>query len=210
MSAEGTSEGPEGMSETLWRTALHDFNNLLAGIQGVLDLSDPAEPLSHRNRMRLEATLEEGRNLVAMSRALALGRVPDPGHLPWEEWRVGLQRRLEPLSVLFKCPIEVVLLEPGEGRPWPAPLLQDWTTAFSRQILPWVAPGTLRVEAFEEPEGWLLRWPGAPPIPPALRPDPPEDGVRNLASIWLRQMAGRLALTLEEREGAILARVPAR
>lgn len=209
MSAEDTPEGKGRMSETLWRTALHDFNNLLAGIQGVLDLSDPAEPLSRRNWMRLEAALEEGRSLVAMSRALALGRVPDTGPLSSEEWREGLQRRLEPLSVLFKCPIEVALMTPESGRPWPAPLLQDWATAFSRQILPWITPGTLRVEASEEPEGWTLRWPGAPPIPPALRPDPPGDVPGNLSSLWLRQMAGRLALTLEERDGAILAHIPA-
>ena len=202
------SESPVGASETLWRTALHDFNNLLAGIQGVLDLSDPAEPLSARNRLRLEATLEEGRNLVAMSRALALGRMPDAGQLPWPEWREGLLRRLEPLSVLFKCPVEVVLMEPGEGRPWPAPLLQDWALAFSRQILPWVAPGVLRVEAEASPEGWLLRWPGAPPIPPALLPDPPEEAARNLTSLWLRSVGERLGLTLEARDGALLARVP--
>ncbi len=209
MSAEGNPEGQGRMSETLWRTALHDFNNLLAGIQGVLDLSDPAEPLSHRNWMRLEAALEEGRNLVAMSRALALGRVPDSGSLSSEEWRDGLRRRLEPLSVLFKCPVEVVLLGPVSGRRWPAPLLQDWAMAFSRQILPWITPGTLRVEASEAPEGWILRWPGAPPIPPALRPEPPDDLPGNLSSLWLRQMAGRLALTLEERDGAILAHIPA-
>lgn len=207
-SAEGDSGGQGIGSEVLWRSALHDFNNLLAGIQGVLDLSDPGEPLSSRNRKRLEATLEEGRNLVAMSRALALGRIPDSGRLPWPEWRDGLQRRMEPLSVLFKCPVEVVLLEPGNGRAWPAPLFQDWASAFSRQILPWIAPGTLRVEAFDGPEGWILRWPGAPPLPPALRPEPPEDAVWNLTSHWLRSMGERLDLTLEERDGALQVVMP--
>ena len=202
------SESPVGASETLWRTALHDFNNLLAGIQGVLDLSDPAEPLSQRNRMRLEASLEEGRNLVAMSRTLALGRIPDPGHLPWPEWREGLLRRLEPLSVLFKCPVEVVLMEAGDGRPWPAPLLQDWALALSRQILPWVAPGVLRIEAGAAPEGWSLRWPGAPPIPPALLPEPPEDAARNLTSLWLRSMGERLGVALEAQDGALTAFLP--
>lgn len=202
------SESPVEASETLWRTALHDFNNLLAGIQGVLDLSDPAEPLSPRNRLRLEATLEEGRNLVAMSRALALGRIPDAGQLPWPEWREGLLRRLEPLSVLFKCPVEVVLAEPGDGRPWPAPLLQDWALALSRQILPWVAPGALRIEGEVTAEGWLLRWPEAPPIPPALLPVPPEDAARNLTSLWLRSMGERLGLILESRDGALVALLP--
>ncbi|HEX9008963.1 MAG TPA: hypothetical protein VF804_01250 [Holophagaceae bacterium] len=202
------SDSPVGAPETLWRTALHDFNNLLAGIQGVLDLSDPAEPLSPRNRLRLEATLEEGRNLVAMSRALALGRIPDTGQLPWTEWREGLLRRLEPLSVLFKCPVEVVLAEPGDGRSWPAPLLQDWALALSRQILPWVAPGILRIEAEVASGGWVLRWPDAPPIPPALLPEPPEDAARNLTSLWLRSMGERLGMILESRDGALVALLP--
>ena len=37
-------------SEALWKAALHDFNNLMAGLQGVLDLSDPGLPLDLRNR----------------------------------------------------------------------------------------------------------------------------------------------------------------
>ncbi len=198
---------PHPAPERLWRTALHDFNNLLAGIQGVLDLSDPLQPLSPRNRLRLEATLEEGRNLVAMSRALALDRLPDPGHLAWPEWREGLMQRLQPLSVLFACPVEVVLA--GESPlPWPAPMLQDWAAALSRQILPWVAPGTLRIEATAAPDGWTLRWPGAPPVPPGLRPDPPEDAGLNLTTLWLRAMAGRLGLSLDAEEGALVARIP--
>ena len=51
-------------SDDLWRAALHDFNNLLASLQGVLDLSDPRLPLDARNRMRLEFTLEDGKTLI--------------------------------------------------------------------------------------------------------------------------------------------------
>lgn len=204
------SEGPAGTSETLWRTALHDFNNLLAGIQGVLDLSSPAEPLSSRNRARLEATIEEGRTLVTMARALALGRIPETGQLPWPEWREGLLRRVEPLAVLFRCPVEVVLAEPGDGTPWPAPLLQDWAMALSRLILPWVAPAALRIEALATGDAWILRWPDAPPVPPALLPDPPEDVGRNLTSLWLRSIGEHLGLTLESVDGALVARLPRR
>ena len=61
-------------SEDLWRAALHDFNNLLACVQGVLDLSDPRLPLDARNRQRLEYTLEDGKTLqVAMQLALDQG-----------------------------------------------------------------------------------------------------------------------------------------
>jgi hypothetical protein len=202
-----TVPDPHQTPERLWRTALHDFNNLLAGIQGVLDLSDPDLPLGTRNHLRLQATLEEGRNLVAMSRALALDRLPDAGPLPWPEWREGLARRLEPLSVLFACPVEVGGANPCEGA-WPAPLLQDWALALSRQILPWVAPGVLRIEAGAAPEGWSLRWPGAPPIPPALLPEPPEDAARNLTSLWLRSMGERLGVALEAQDGALTAFLP--
>ena len=87
-------------SEELWRAALHDFNNLLAGVQGVLDLSDPRLPLDARNRLRLETTLEDGKTLIAMARALALDRHPDPGILSWSDWSAGLRARLEPLAIL--------------------------------------------------------------------------------------------------------------
>lgn len=198
---------PHQTSERLWRTVLHDVNNLLAGLQGVLDLSDPAQPLSPRNRLRLEATLHEGRNVVVMARALALERVPDTGSLPWPEWRQSLLQRLEPLSVLFSCPVEVACVA-GEEASWPAPLLQDWAAAFSRQILPWVAPGTLRLEAEAGDGGFRLRWPSAPPLPPALRPDPPEDASLNLTSLWLRAMAVRLAVEVREEDGALVAWIP--
>lgn len=199
---------PQAGSERLWRTVLHDVNNLLAGFQGVLDLSDPALPLSTRNRLRLEATLAEGRNVVAMSRALALDRLPDPGVLAWPEWQQGLMRRLEPLSVLFSCPVEVACPEEGASVPWPAPLFQDWAAAFSRQLLPWIAPGTLRIQAAVEDGGRLLRWVGAPPLPPALRPEPPEDAPATLASLWLRAMSGRLGMDLREEQDALVARIP--
>jgi hypothetical protein len=200
-------EDPVQTPDRLWRTTLHDFNNLLAGIQGVLDLSDPLQPLSPRNRLRLEASLEEGRNLVAMARTLALKRLPDAGSLAWSEWREGLLQRLEPLSVLFNCPMEVVNAA-ASGPAWPAPLLQDWAAAFSRQLLPWIAPGTLRIEAEASGSHWVLRWPGAPPIPPGLRPDPPEDAALNLTSLWLRATANRLQVRLEEEGGALIARMP--
>ena len=202
------SGSPAGTTEMLWRTALHDFNNLLAGIQGVLDLSDPSEPLSSRNRLRLEASLEEGRNLVAMSRALALGRIPDAGQLSWPEWREGLLRRLDPLSILFKCPVEVVLVASGNGALWPAPLLQDWAQALSRQILPWVAPAALRIEAEMGADAWILRWPDAPPLPPALLPEPPGDAAWNMTSLWLRHMGERLGLRLASEGGSLVARLP--
>lgn len=194
-------------SEELWRAALHDFNNLLAGLQGVLDLSDPRLPLDARNRMRLETTLGDGKTLIAMARALALGRHPDAGMASWAEWRSGLELRLEPMANLFRCPID--LIDTGaEGTAWPAPLLQDWAAAFTRQILPWSVPGPLQLELAATPEAWVLTWVGDAPLPAALRPEPPADAPKNLPSLWLRATGERLALTIEERPGGLVVRMP--
>lgn len=192
-------------SEDLWRATLHDFNNLLAGLQGVLDLTDPRLPFDGRNRARLECSIEDGKTLIAMARALALGRFPDDGLASWAEWQAGLNERMEPVSVLFRCPIELV--DAGAAGSWPAPLLQDWAVAFTRQILPWTAPGPLRLEAKLTPEAWVLTWPGDAPMPAALRPDPPPDAPKNLPSFWLAAMAQRLSIQVEEAPGGLVARM---
>lgn len=194
-------------SEELWRAALHDFNNLMAGLQGVLDLSDPERPLDPRNRMRLSATLEDGKTLVAMARALALGRIPEEGTVPWAEWSSGLETRLGALAELFRCPVELV--DAGARNAlWPAPLLQEWTEAFTRQILPWASPGPLRLEAEAGPEGLLLRWMTDAPMPPALRAEPSPDAPKNLHAFWLRAMAAHLGLEVQPGTGCLLARLP--
>lgn len=193
--------------EDLWRAALHDFNNLMAGLQGVVDLSDPGRPMEPRNRMRLEATLEEGKILIAMARALALGRLPDAGSAPWPDWAPGLRGRLAAMADLFHCPVDLVAVRAG-GDPWPGPLLQDWAAAFTRQLLPWAAPGPLRLEAEATGEAWTLRWVTDAPLPPALRPDPPADAPRNLHAFWLRAMATHMGLELVARPGALEARLP--
>jgi len=193
-------------SEELWRAALHDFNNLLAGVQGVLDLSDPRLPLDPRNRARLESTLEDGKVLIDMARALALGRLPEAGEAPWPEWRSGLEQRMQSMATLFRCPIDLV--DAGaSGGAWPAPGLQDWAAAFTRQILPWAAPGPLRLEARCDPEAWVLTWVGDAPLPAALRPEPSPESPRNLPSFWLRDMAGRLGLSVDETPAGLVARM---
>lgn len=193
-------------SEDLWRAALHDFNNLLAGLQGALDLSDPRLPLDARNRLRLESTLEDGKILITMARALALDRHPDPGLASWSEWRAGLDERLQPMATLFRCPIDLVDVG-ADGSTWPTPQLQDWAAAFTRQILPWVAPGPLRLEATASPEAWTLTWAGDAPIPAALRPDAPGDAQKNLASLWLRAEGERLGVSIIKTPGGLVARM---
>lgn len=191
-------------SDDLWRAALHDFNNLLASLQGVLDLSDPRLPLDVRNRMRLEFTLEDGKTLIAMARALALDRHPEMSLAPWSEWKGGLEARLEPMSAMFRCPIE--LLDSGaDGAPWPVPQWQDWAAAFTRQILPWATPGPVQLEATVSPEAWTLTWLGDAPLPMALQPDPPPDVSKNLPSFWLRMVSEHLGLSiLQSSRGTVV------
>jgi hypothetical protein len=193
-------------SEDLWRAALHDFNNLMAGLQGVLDLSDPTLPFDSRNHGRLGTVLEDGKSLVSMARALALGRLPEGGLVTWPEWEGGLRERLDPLASLFGCPID--LADAGAaGASWPAPLLQDWTAVFTRQLLPWATPGPLRLEAEALPEAWILRWITDAALPPALRSDPAPDVPRNLPSLWLRAMAAEMGIEVESLPGCLQARL---
>ncbi len=193
-------------SDDLWRAALHDFNNLLAGLQGVLDLSDPRLPLDARNRLRLEFTLEEGKTLINMARSLALTRYPDLSLVSWGEWKAELEARLEPMSAMFRCPIQLV--DSGaDGAPWPVPQLQDWAAAFTRQVLPWATPGPLRLEAAVSPESWTLTWVGDAPLPTALRPDLPPDAPKNLPSFWLRAVCERLDLSIQETPNGLVVRM---
>ena len=192
-------------SEDLWRAALHDFNNLMAGLQGVLDLSDPTLPFDSRNHGRLGTILEDGKSLVAMARTLALGRFPESGLVTWAEWEGGLRERLDPLASLFGCPID--LAEDGAAdASWPAPLFQDWAAVFTRQLLPWATPGPLRLEAEALPDAWVLRWITDAPLPPALRAAPVPDAPRNLPSFWLKAVADRMNLHLEIDPGRLLVR----
>lgn len=194
-------------SEELWRAALHDFNNLMAGLQGVLDLSEPGQPMDPRNRMRLGSVLDDGKSLIDMARALALGRLPAGGVASWAEWEAGLRRRLDPMAELFRCRVEVV--DAGARHSlWPEPMLQDWVAVFTRQVLPWAVPGPLIVEAEARPDAWVLRWITDAPMPPALRADPPPDAPKNLASFWLRSMAGHMDLRLEAVTGCLQIQAP--
>ena len=194
-------------SEDLWRAVLHDFNNLVTGLQGVIDLGDPDLPFDPQNHARLETILADGKTLIAMARAMALGRLPLSEPVSWVAWEAGVRARLNATGSLFRCPVDLVNVANG-GASWPGPLLQDWVVAFTRQILPWAAPGPLRLEAKVDPDAWVLRWITDAPLPVALEAEPAPDSPRNLAGLWLRGMANHMDLTLETSHGFILARIP--
>jgi hypothetical protein len=194
-------------SEDLWRAVLHDFNNLVTGLQGVIDLGDPDLPFDPHNHARLETILADGKTLIAMARAMALGRLPLSEPVSWADWEAGVRARLDATGSLFRCPVELVDAGAGQS-PWSAPLLQDWVVTFTRQILPWAAPGPLRLEAEADPEAWVLRWITDAPLPAALEAEPASDAPRNLAGLWLHGMGIHLGLTLETSHGFIQARIP--
>lgn len=193
--------------EELWRATLHDFNNLLTGLQGVADLGDPTLPFDPQNHARLETLLEDGKVLIAMARAVALGRLPYTEPIPWKDWEAGLGKRLEAAGALFRCPVQLVDAGAGQAS-WPAPLLQDWVVAFTRQILPWAAPGPLRLEAEAVPGAWVLRWFTDSPLPPSLEAEWPPEAPRSLAGLWLRGMADHMNLTVEASDGTLRVRMP--
>jgi hypothetical protein len=85
--------------------------------------------------------------------------------------------------------------------------LQDWAAALTRQVLPWVAPGPLQLEATVSPEAWTLAWVGAAPLPTALQPNPPPDALKNLPSFWLRAVSERLGLSIEETPNGLVVRM---
>ena len=67
----------EKSSELLLRSALHDMANVLAGVRGIVDLNQPGQPLSQRDRDRLEAVIEEGVCTLNRCRHLTLDTLPD-------------------------------------------------------------------------------------------------------------------------------------
>jgi hypothetical protein len=172
-----------------------------------MDFSDPGLPLEARNRMRMEYSIEEGKTLISMARSLLLDRQPDSGMASWTDWKAALEGRLEPMSTLFRCPIELVD-RGADGTAWPTPQLVEWAAAFTRQILPWAAPGPLRLEAVVSPQAWILTWVGDAPIPAALKSDPPHDASNNLSSFWLRATGERLGISIQQTPVGLVAQMP--
>ena len=151
--------------ELLWRAALHDLNNAFGGMRGILDLNpDPTKPLKERDRQRLEAVVSEGLHLVATARALILGAAQDEQPAAAGTFREALEARLAPMSSLHRCPVNVSV----EGGGWPVPTCVGLAAAICRQLMPLVAPDSLRLEASATPDAWTLRWSPLDGVPESL------------------------------------------
>jgi hypothetical protein len=179
----------EHASEELIRAALHDLANTLSGIQGILDLSDPARPLSIRDRDRLAAVLSEGHVTLTRARSLAMEALPAEGREPGLDWVAKLQEQLAPLGVLFRSRTEVFCGSPE----MPGPRLRGFAHAMARLLLPYAAEDGLKITGEAGKDGWVLCFEPAAALPEALEPSGAKP--RDIAGRWAR----RLGESLEAR-----------
>lgn len=194
-------------SQLLIRSSLHDMANVLAGIQGILDLSDPARPLAARDRERLDAVLSEGLATLARARHLALETLPDA--LPQEgpDWRAQLADELHPLGVLFRNRFEFDPMPgPGPDR-WPGTLLRSHLRAAIRQVLPYIQGDLLRLEFRSERHELRIVMRPVTLMPEGLQ-RLPEDKPGDMSSRWAMRSAAALGLEYQWRDQTLTARLP--
>lgn len=193
-------------AEALIRATIHDLANCLSGAQGILDLSDPAQPLSPLERGRLESVLSDGMTILARSRHLALTTLPEGGTETPAEWRAQLQRQLTPLSSIFRCSFE--LLPDGEsaGERWPGELLRDYTHAITRVLLPYVQGGSMKLRLKADERGWHISWSPVSMLAESLNPAATRP--RDVTSRWALQLAASLGAKLTFADRTATAEVP--
>jgi hypothetical protein len=197
----------EKYSELFIRAALHDLANVLAGVRGIVDLTAQDQPLSPRDRSRLEAVLDEGTITLDRCRHLAMGTFPSNLLEAGEDWRDQLREDLAPLGVLFRSRIELRF----EGAPaadhWPGSLLRGFVHAVTRQALPFTRNGTLTLLCSAAEQEWQIHWSPAAARPESLAPGP-EGTSRDICSRWTLACASALGADLAWTDGALRARIP--
>ncbi|MBK8792841.1 MAG: hypothetical protein IPN59_06700 [Holophaga sp.] len=194
-------------SEALMRSALHDLANVLSGVRGILELSDPNLPLTPRDQSRLEAVIADGMVALERSRHLAMGTLPESMVESGTDWRHQLGEQLKPLSVLFRR--QFAIRHEGEiaDDRWPGELLRGYALALTRQLLPYVQAGTLEIIAHASPKEWRLRWPQATVVPDSLKPDQ-NSRPRDIGARWAIRVGESLAATLHADAEGFTLRVP--
>lgn len=192
-------------SELLMRSTLHDLANVLAGVRGILDLSNPQKPLSPRDRLRLDAVLDEGICTLERSRSLVMGTLPEALPEPGLVWRDQLLDDLAPLATLFHCRFEISHEGEAATDQWPGELLRGYARAITRQVLPYVQDGCMNIQCSADHREWRLRWSPAPLLPASLTP---EGTPMDISSRWALQVGAAIGATLSQADGALLARIP--
>ena len=194
-------------SEALMRSSIHDLANLLSGIRGILELSDPGRPLSSRDRARLDAILTDGMTTLERSRYLATGSLPDANLEAGSDWRGKLTAELKPLAVVFRCEFEIAYEGEAIHDRWPGALLRGYVLALSRQILPYVQGTKVGILCGADQKEWRLRWNPASNIPESLRPEL-EARPRDISARWALRVGDSLGASLATEAGMLLARIP--
>lgn len=194
-------------AEALMRSTLHDLANCLSGVRGILDLSDPGQPLTARDRERLDAILEDGMATLTRARHLALGTLPGDLAESGAEWRAQLHHQLRPMGTLFRCGFELSY----EGDPacdrWPGEAFRSLLVALVRQILPYRQEGPLRLRFGANAAAWTIHIAPAPGIPEGLRPEGAERP-SDLCVRWIHRLRADLGASFAEEPDGLSLRLP--
>ena len=194
-------------SEALMRSSIHDMANTLSGIRGILELSDPLAPLSPRDRARLEAILAEGIVTLERARHLAMESLPQAMTEPGPDWRRHLEVLLEPLSVIFRCRIEICFEGSQADDRWPGDLARGYALALTRQILPYVQGGSMRILCHANAQHLLIRWQPVSHIPEGLQTRDDQRS-RDISALWATRTGKALGACVTCEDGALLVSIP--
>jgi hypothetical protein len=181
--------------------------NVLAGVKGILDLNLPGQPISQRDRMRLEAVIDEGIATLDRCRHLAMETLPDGPLEPGTAWRDQLLEELEPMGTLFLSRFELDFDGPPEWDQWPGKLLRGYARAVTRQVLPYAKGSTMTIRCSAGPEAWCLQWTPAPALPANLAAGLEERSM-DICSRWALTVGSAVGASLSCQAGSLLARIP--
>jgi len=197
----------EKHSELLIRSALHDMANVLAGVQGILELNEPGQPLSPRDRQRLEAAVEEGMTTLGRARHLAMGTLPEALDQEGEDWRAQLADELMPMGTLFRCQFAIS----AEGAPdrWPGALLRSYLRAAIRQVLPYVHGNRLDLHLVSSATAWTITLSPVTLLPEGLF-QAQEDRPGDISGRWAQHLGACLGEALSCTDEVLSLQVPRR
>ena len=189
------------------RSTLHDMANVLAGIKGIVDLNLPGQPISQRDRQRLEAVIDEGIATLDRCRHLTMATLPDDTLEPGGAWREQVLEELEPMATLFRSRFELVFEGVPEWDQWPGKLLRGYVRAVTRQVVPFAKGSVMSIRCNAGPDGWGFQWTPAPALPESLGPGA-EDRPMDICSRWAARAGSALDAALFCEAGTLSARIP--
>jgi hypothetical protein len=194
-------------AEAIMRATIHDLANVLSGVRGILDISDPTLPLPPRDRSRLDAVLADGINTLGRARHLAMGTFPEALSEPGHVWRNRLLELLAPLSTIYRCPFDLRY----EGDPahdhWPGDLLRTYMHALIRQVLPYAQGESLRLICSADARLWRIAIAPASNLPESLNPGL-EGRSRDTSARWALAVGASLGVGLAHEHETLVVRIP--